>query len=372
MIDREATRLRCERVRERITLSALIGRHVALKRSGSWMKGLCPFHDEKTPSFGVRDSHGIFHCFGCGARGDAISFAMLLGKLKFIEALEALEREHGIEAAPPTPEEKRRLEAAAAARARAQAEEAAGRLAAAEGIWRSTQSVYAGTPVDRYLRGRALVPPRDYGVGGPVGPAGWPVDLRWMPALRNRTLQHVGPAMVAAIRAPDGSVLAVHRTWLEPDGRGGWRKLTIPDEAPPEASAKLTLGTFLFDRAEEDGGPWCGAIRLGPADSHMCFGEGIETTLSGMQLARCSGWCGVSSGALPSLEPPFVCGEALYLVDRDRKGTGEAACNRAAWRWRHGRTCSLQIPPAEDGVKDWNDALRRMPAAAPQLQGEDA
>lgn len=68
----------------------LIGRRVALKRAGSVFKGLCPFHDEKTPSFIVTPARGTYHCFGCAAHGTAVSFLMNHDSLSFPEAIEAL------------------------------------------------------------------------------------------------------------------------------------------------------------------------------------------------------------------------------------------------------------------------------------------
>ena len=61
-------------LRERVDITEVIGKHVALKRSGKQFKGLCPFHDEKTPSFYVDKTRGSFKCFGCGAWGDSIDF----------------------------------------------------------------------------------------------------------------------------------------------------------------------------------------------------------------------------------------------------------------------------------------------------------
>ena len=63
-------------VRDRVRVDEVIGEYVALRRAGAGsLKGLCPFHDEKTPSFNVRPSHGTFHCFGCGEGGDALWLA---------------------------------------------------------------------------------------------------------------------------------------------------------------------------------------------------------------------------------------------------------------------------------------------------------
>jgi len=75
----------------------LIGRHVNLKKSGRNFVGLCPFHSEKTPSFNVNVERQIFHCFGCGEGGNAITFLMKHENLTFPESARALARELGIE-----------------------------------------------------------------------------------------------------------------------------------------------------------------------------------------------------------------------------------------------------------------------------------
>jgi DNA primase len=78
-------------VRDRIRIDEIIGEYVALRPAGSGsLKGLCPFHDEKTPSFNVRPSHGTFHCFGCGEGGDALAFVMKIEHVGFVEAVERL------------------------------------------------------------------------------------------------------------------------------------------------------------------------------------------------------------------------------------------------------------------------------------------
>jgi len=79
------------RVRELCRIDEVIGEYVALRRAGAGaMKGLCPFHDEKTPSFNVRPGHGTFHCFGCGKGGDVIAFVMEVEHLSFVEAVQRL------------------------------------------------------------------------------------------------------------------------------------------------------------------------------------------------------------------------------------------------------------------------------------------
>ncbi|MER7115539.1 DNA primase [Saccharomonospora azurea] len=78
-------------VRDRNRIDEVVGEYVALRRAGGGaLKGLCPFHEEKTPSFNVRPTHGTFHCFGCGEGGDVIKFVMQIEHLGFVESVERL------------------------------------------------------------------------------------------------------------------------------------------------------------------------------------------------------------------------------------------------------------------------------------------
>ena len=77
-------------IRDSIVLSNIISRNVKLQKRGNNLIGLCPFHKEKTPSFNVNDQDGFYHCFGCGAHGDAISFIRNFEGKSFIEALETI------------------------------------------------------------------------------------------------------------------------------------------------------------------------------------------------------------------------------------------------------------------------------------------
>ncbi|MGH7100110.1 MAG: DNA primase [Stellaceae bacterium] len=111
-----------DELRSRISLAALVGRRVKLTRRGREYAGLCPFHREKTPSFYVVEDKAFFHCFGCGAHGDAIGFVMRADNLDFLEAVEKLAHEAGL-AVPQASREERQeaqqqktlLEAVAAA-----------------------------------------------------------------------------------------------------------------------------------------------------------------------------------------------------------------------------------------------------------------
>ncbi|HTR86227.1 MAG TPA: DNA primase [Reyranella sp.] len=102
-----------DELRARLSLSDVVGRKVALKRrSGSEYAGLCPFHNEKTPSFTVNDKKGFYHCFGCGEHGDAVGFVMKTEGLSFPESVEKLAREVGLEVPRATPQERERAERA--------------------------------------------------------------------------------------------------------------------------------------------------------------------------------------------------------------------------------------------------------------------
>jgi DNA primase len=77
-------------IKENSDIVDVISEYVELKRVGSQWMGRCPFHDDKTPSFSVSGEKGLYHCFGCGASGDAIKFIMEIEKLSYPEAIEKL------------------------------------------------------------------------------------------------------------------------------------------------------------------------------------------------------------------------------------------------------------------------------------------
>src|SRR5205085_11500634 len=97
-----------QELRDGVDVVEVVQRRVGLKKSGRDWKGLCPFHGEKTPSFYVVPDKKIFHCFGCGATGDAIKFVMQLDGKSFREAAEQLATEAGVDLKPRDPEAARR------------------------------------------------------------------------------------------------------------------------------------------------------------------------------------------------------------------------------------------------------------------------
>jgi len=101
-----------DELRSRVGIVSVVGKKVALKRHGREHMGLCPFHNEKTPSFTVSEEKGFYHCFGCGAHGSAIDFVMETENLSFPEAVERLAAEAGMEVPQDSPQERARAERA--------------------------------------------------------------------------------------------------------------------------------------------------------------------------------------------------------------------------------------------------------------------
>ena len=85
-------------VRDRSPIDEVVGEYLQLKNAGGGsLKGLCPFHEEKTPSFNVTPARGLFYCFSCAEGGDAIKFVQKIDGLSFVEAVERLARRAGID-----------------------------------------------------------------------------------------------------------------------------------------------------------------------------------------------------------------------------------------------------------------------------------
>ncbi|MFM8979832.1 MAG: DNA primase [Planctomycetia bacterium] len=152
------------RVIEAHDIVAVIERHVPLKRAGSAFKGLCPFHDEKTPSFTVNPSRQSFKCFGCGKGGTVITFVMLHLRMSFPEALRMLAQERGIavpDSREPAGPPKGELEACLRA------------LAFAQELFTRSLAAEEGAEARRYLEARGFPAEAQERFGLGYAPAGW-------------------------------------------------------------------------------------------------------------------------------------------------------------------------------------------------------
>ena len=140
----------------------VIGEHTRLKKAGRSWKGLCPFHNERTPSFTVDRDKGLYHCFGCGAGGDVIHFLRQIDRLDFPEAVEALAARFGVAiprraARGPRDEQREKMLAAVAAAQKFYAAELA----------------KPGNPAAAYLEKRNVPESVARALGVGYAPAGW-------------------------------------------------------------------------------------------------------------------------------------------------------------------------------------------------------
>jgi len=320
-------------IRDSVQLSELVGRTVVLRREGREHVGLCPFHEERTPSFKVNDSKGFFHCFSCGSHGDAVDFVRHVYKLTFPEAVSSLARENGLAGTTP------QLDPAASARAderrRGEEERARRNLEAAQRIWHEALPI-EDSPAERYLRSRAIT--------GPL-----PASLRYHPELRYRVNDKtwiVLPAMVAQVARLDldpTATIAVHRTYILRDGSG---------------KAEVDKPKSLLGEAG-GGGVWLGSESVSLLNStsvNVC--EGIETALS-LQLLNCQPTiAALSTGGMVPLQLPRLPAARQVTIgaDNDKNDAGLRAALSVATRWRdEGRDVHIETPRE---VKDWNDHLR--------------
>lgn len=187
--------------------------------------------------------------------------------------------------------------------------------------WRRTLPA-AGTVVEDYLRHRGITLPI-------------PSVLRLMPRAWHGESESRGPAMVACVaRWPGDEVCALHRTWVRADGRGK------ADLDPPRKTWGQVRG---------------GALRLAEAGTTLVVGEGIESTLSAMQIFEQPGWAALSAGNLEYVMLPEQVRSIVIVADRDQPGL--AAAHRAKNRWRaEGRAVQI-LAPREQG-HDANDVLQ--------------
>ncbi len=137
-----------ERIREATNIVDLVAEHVRLRKRGRNFIGLCPFHNEKTPSFNVQEERGIFKCFGCGKGGDAFSFVMQMEGLTFPETVRKLAKRANIEIEGGESEEEEA--------ARSERESVLGLLREAAAFYYRTLRGHEGIRAMEYLRSRRL------------------------------------------------------------------------------------------------------------------------------------------------------------------------------------------------------------------------
>lgn len=267
----------------------------------------CPAHDDKNPSCLISDTDDgevRVHCqAGCDWRD-----------------VKAELRGQGLLPEWRGDTEPERIATGAERRARRQAEERkqAQKTAWAQSIWNESQKAQ-NSPVVAYLAGRGLntIPP----------------TIRFHMGLKHKRSGLVFPAMVGAvIRWPSNKVVAVHRTYLRPDGSG-----KAPVEPPKMALAPVAGG----------------AVRLAKHTDKLALTEGIETGLSVQKATGIPTWACLSTSGLKGVVVPDDVPEILIFADGDYPG--HIAANHAAERLTLAGH-RVRLVPAPNG-KDWNDVL---------------
>ncbi|MBY6265549.1 hypothetical protein EI613_27045 [Azospirillum sp. 412522] len=318
-----------ERARS-VPLSEVAAKRLRLVKAGREFKACCPFHDEKSPSFFINDRKGFFKCFGCGAYGDVIDLLRRLDGLDFAAAVEALSGERPALRRNTALEFERRMMAAteeytaAAGRGWEPDEDERARMEHARAIWFNARPI-AGTVAETYLRWRGIRLPL-------------PPTLRFAPALWHATARREFPALVAAMQDGAGTITAVQRIYLTPDGRG---KLDVS----PRKKGKGPMRD--------------GAVRLARPGRVLGLAEGIETALSARQIYSLPVWSANGAGRMHSVALPD--GVEHVVVFADAGETGLAAAQRAADLFA-GRGLLVDIEAPLEG--DWNDALMARGAVA--------
>jgi putative DNA primase/helicase len=265
----------------------------------------CVAHEDRRPSLRLRDGVNgklLVHCAaGCDAKDVLLEL-----------------RRRGLLA------NKHRTDQQSLRRQRKREERDRGeREAYAREIWHQSATA-AGTPVETYLRARAIT-------------LAIPATLRYHRGLQHGPTGLMLPAMIAAVQAPDRSFTGIHRTFLKSDG----------SDKALVSEAKLSLGSVAR-----------GAVRLAAATTELAIGEGIETALSFMQEHGIPAWAALSTSGLRSIVlPPLPLAEIVHIcVDMDANHAGERATEVAARRFAaEGRKVKIEKPLAGE---DMNDALR--------------
>ncbi|MEH3122001.1 MAG: CHC2 zinc finger domain-containing protein [Sphingomonas phyllosphaerae] len=300
-------------------LSDVLERHTSLKRRGAReLVGLCPFHQERSPSFEVNDAKGTYHCHGCGASGDHFTALKLLDGLAFRDAYQALTNDT-FPAVDP------------AQKARAAAEEAESRAAAiadARMMWDRCVSPI-GTPAERYLREARAI-------SAPLPPT---VRFGRVPTSRdeNGAWKRPYPAAVFACTDGGGDIIGLQRVFLRDDGTDKrWGK-----------RSKLSLGR-----------PRGSAVRLtahaDPAEVIVC--EGPEDGLTLMQeMPAAAVWVTLGTAMMPEVQYPPSVRSIVVAGQNDGPGRTAAEATRGPLLER-GFAARVIYPKPE--FKDWNDQLR--------------
>ena len=304
-------RIDVERLKARVGIADLAGELTTLKRVGVGRhKGLCPFHDENTPSFFVDADSGLWHCFGCGRGGDAVSLLLEAGADGFLDACGRLAEASGV-GAPRTGRPGRNADAHRA------------RVALARREWRSAVAI-PGTPAEHYLAAR--------GLAGNV-----PGSLRFARTFstwdeRTDAPGPRRPALIAAAQDVDGRITGIQRVFVDPKRRGF-----------PFRPLRLSLGRIRGS-----------ALRLGPVREEIMLTGSLEDGLALMRMfVGATVWASLGEANLAGVVLPPVVRSVIVFGDADDPGRAAAARARAAFEAHGLRATELFPRLGKDANAEW-------------------
>src|ERR1700741_2171747 len=317
-------------IRERVRIEDVVGEYVALKRAGAdSLKGLCPFHDEKSPSFHVRPNHGHFHCFGCGEGGDVYAFLQKIEHVSFVEAVELLAARVGY-TITSTGAAATNVQRDRGSRSRLLAANAA-----AQEFYAAALQSEEAAPARQYLLDRNFDMQTAAHFGGGFAPSGWDsltkhlqrkgFEFKELEAAglsregRRRPIDRFHRRLLWPIRASSGEVI-------------GFGARRVFDDDPLEAKYVNTPETVLYKKSAVLFG--IDLAKRDIAKGHQAvvvegYTDVMAMHLSGVTTAVAS--CGTAFGdehlamlRRLMMDDSFFRGELIYVFDGDEAGRAAA------------------------------------------------
>jgi DNA primase len=313
-------------VRERSPIEDVVGERVALRSAGGGnLKGLCPFHDEKSPSFNVTPARGLFHCFGCGVGGDAIAFVQKTDGLSFAEAVERLADRAGVQL---------RYEQGGAAPSRPQGQRI--RLVEANRVAAEFYAAQLRTPEAQVARDFLTARGFDQAAAGTYGcgyaPAGWDALTKHLldrgfsqtelttaglarQSSRGSLIDRFHRRLLWPIRDVSGDVVAFGARRLHDDDPIEAKYLNTP-ETPIYHKGQVLYGADLAKK--EIGRRRQAVVVEGYTDVMACHLAGVPTAVATCGTAFGTEHIGVLRRLL--LDSDEFAGEMVFVFDGDEAG----------------------------------------------------
>lgn len=276
----------------RVDIVDLIDSYLPLKKTGANFVAVCPFHAEKSPSFSVSRNKQMFHCFGCGASGNAISFLMDFNHLDFVEAVKDLADFIGFDISN---NESRKMDNKNE-KSTVELEREQNRLFLDE-VRNQTKPLFDGCAVNRYLNNRGIKI--------------IPNTIRLLPEYKQQGKYY--PCLIARLDNKNGERVSYKIIHLNDDGT--------------KADVPIVKKTLPCER-DTDGM----AVRLFKHSGILAVTEGIETALAFYDDNKIACWALDNAQNMKKFEPPADVKELIIVSDMDSSFTGQAAAYELARR----------------------------------------